>query len=118
MKLFLDENLPISFVESLQKLSFGVEHVRTVGLQGADDQRIALYAKNQKAILITKDVEFGSLLLYPSGSHYGLVVLRLPDNFKKEQILTALTHFLAQGKNLAGFITTVERGKYRVRKLP
>ncbi|HLC71303.1 MAG TPA: DUF5615 family PIN-like protein [Candidatus Nanoarchaeia archaeon] len=118
MKLFLDENLPLSFVESLQKLGFLVEHVRTAGLQGADDQQIALYAKSQKLILITKDVEFGSLLLYPSGSHYGLVVLRLPDNFKKEQIFTALTNFLAPGKNLAGFITIVEIGKYRVRKLP
>ncbi len=120
MKFILDENLPQSFVEKLGELGFTVDHVRTAGLQGADDRTIALYAKNQDAVLITKDIEFGSLLLYPKGSHYGVVILRLPEYFKKEQIFLFLKNFLTtiRKDNLIGHITTLEIGKYRVRKLP
>jgi len=120
MKLLLDENLPFSFVQSLTESGFVVEHVRNVGLRGALDKEIALYAKNKKYILVTKDLEFGSPLLYPPGSHYSLMILRLPYNCKKEQVLKIITNLLnsVNRTNLLGYITVVELGRYRIRKLP
>lgn len=119
MKLFLDENLPLSLVANLQSLGFEVEHVQTVGLRGASDNTIVTFAKEKKAILITKDLEFGNLLIYPSGSHFGLIVLRLPYHFTTNQISTALQLFLRKIKaeELVHSLVILEVGKYRIRRL-
>ena len=119
MKFFLDENISLLLVSELQKLGFEVEHAISVGLRGAKDEEIAQYAKKQKAILITKDIEFGSLILYPNGSHYGLIVLRFPCNFTTDFIFKHLKIFLTnvEEKNLIGKMVIVEIGKYRMRDI-
>ena len=79
--------MPLSLSEVFTESGFETEHAKTSGLRGATDKEIAKYALKQKKILVTKDLEFGSLLLYPPGSHYGLIVIRVPFNFKKATIL-------------------------------
>lgn len=119
MKFFLDENLPLSLSEIFTEFGFEVEYARTSGLRGATDREIAMYALKQKAILVTKDLEFGSLLLYPPGSHYGLIVLRVPFNFKTDQINRVMKNFIIKinAADLINTITVVEVGKYRSRKM-
>lgn len=118
MKLFLDENLPISLIAELEKLGFAVEHARQ-RLRGAEDKKLATHAKKQQAILVTKDVEFGSLVLYPKGAHYGLIVLRVPSHFHAKQIVKTLRDFFEQiqPNDLIDKITVVEVGRYRMRTL-
>ena len=119
MKLFLDENLPRSAVKELKSLGFEVEHTSEVGLRGASDKEISSYAKKQNAILITKDLEFGSIIIYPKGSHYGLIVLRLPDYFNSQDIIRVLTDFLQQinAADLIGKLIVLEIGRYRIREI-
>lgn len=118
MKFFLDENLPLSTTDMIQELGFEVEHVKTVGLRGATDKEIAKYAKEKEAVLLTKDIEFGNFLLYPKGSHFGLMVLRLPNNYSGEQIKEKLKHFLINydEKELPGSIIILQLSKVRIRK--
>lgn len=117
MKFFLDENMPLSVANSLKELNFEVEHARTSGLRGAPDKQIAEYARKQQAILVTKDLEFGSSILYPKGSHYGLLILRLPHKWTPEKVTKALKEFLTKidTKRLTKAITILEVGKYRIR---
>lgn len=119
MKLFLDENISIVVVGELERLGFEVEHASSVELKGASDKQIAGHAKKQKAILVTKDIEFGSILLYPKGTHYGLLILRLPHYFRTKQILEALKIFFKsiESKEMIGNMIIVEMGKYRVRSI-
>ena len=119
MKFFLDENLPLSTVDIFRKMGFEVEHVGMVGLKGANDKDIAAYAKKSEAILITKDVEFGNILFYPSGSHYGLVILRLPYTFTTDKINVSLGNFLKEiDRNLlVNSIIVLELGRFRRRVL-
>ncbi len=119
MKFFLDENLPLSLIDIFTEFGFEVEHAKTSGLRGATDKEIAKYALKHKAILVTKDLEFGSLLLYPPGSHYGLIVIRVPFNFKTDQIKRVVKNFISRtdADDLINTITIVEVGKYRSRKL-
>src|SRR3989344_5924376 len=119
MKFFLDENLPISAIEVFIKLGFEVEHCKNSKMRGSSDKLIAEYAKKQKAILVTKDLEFGSLLIYPESSHYGLLVLRLPNSFITNKINKTLEEFLKEVKaeELINSITVLEVGRYRIRKL-
>ena len=117
MNLLLDENIPRSAVKELRALGIKVEHASEIGLKGAIDKEIAAYAKKQDAILITKDLEFGSLLVYPKGSHYGLIVLRVPHHLTAQHNIKILKNFLQDIKtqNLAGKIIVLELGRYRTR---
>ncbi len=119
MKFFLDENMPISAINVFLKLNFEAEHCKDSKLIGSSDSKIAEYARKQKAILVTKDLEFGSLLIYPKNSHYGLLILRLPNNFTAKKINESLEEFLRNIKveDLINSITVLEIGRYRVRKL-
>jgi len=117
MKIFLDENIPRSFAIELRNIGFETQHVANVGLTGATDKDIATYAKKQKSILITKDLEFGSFILYPKGTHYGLIIIRLPNNFTPDKVLKILKNFLVNigENNLIGKIVVLEVGRYRIR---
>jgi len=119
MKFFLDENIPFSVTDIIKRLNFKAEHTINVGLRGATDKEIANYAKKTGAILITKDLDFGSTLSYPKDSHYGLLILRLPSYFNTKQISNAIKDFLEKidPKILIGAITVLEIGKYRARHL-
>lgn len=119
MKLFLDENVPRSIIRELLELGFETEHAAEVGLRGATDKEIASCAKKQKAILVTKDLEFGSLIAYPPGTHYGLIILRLSPSAGTAEISRALKEFLTSIKpqNLPGYMYVLELGHYRVREL-
>lgn len=118
IKFLLDENLPLSLMEVFGELGFDVEHVRTIGLRGAADEQIADYARRQKAILVTKDLVFGSLLVYPEGSHHGLLILRVPCLFNTEHLQRMLRNFLTKMPvtELVNAITIAQVGKYRIRK--
>jgi len=119
MRFFLDQNIPLSVVEMIRQLGFEAEHAKDAGLKSAPDKKITEYAKKRNAILITKDLDFGSLISYPKGSHHGLIVLRLPDHFTGEQITKTLKRFLTKtdsGK-LVGSLIILEIEKYRIRKL-
>ena len=119
MKFFLDENMPLRACDLLHELGFETDHVITLNMRGASDERIAGFARENKAVLVTKDIEFGSLLLYPPGSHHGLLILRLPKNYNTDQILLALETFLKKTDPalLVNTVTILEVGKYRTRKL-
>jgi len=116
---FLDENIPKSLVETIKKLGFEAEHARDVGLGGCSDIKIAEYAKKRNAILITKDLEFGSLIIYSKNSHYGLIVIRLPHFYTSNQIVKIMNRFLSNinVEILINSIVILEIARYRIRKL-
>lgn len=119
MKFFLDENVPLSAIDVIHNLGFEVEHARSAGLGGRPDREIADYAKKRRAVLVTKDLEFGSLALYPKNSHHGLLVLRLPHYYTASQIAEAIKAFLTKisPEALTGSITVLEAGRYRIRRI-
>lgn len=117
IKFFLDANIPYSSKQIFK--DFGtVEHTRDVGLSKASDKEILRYASKNKSILVTKDLEFGNILLYPAKSHQGVVILRLPFYYTAEQINKALVQFLksVELEEIKNSITVVELGRYRIRK--
>jgi len=119
MRFFLDKNIPKSVIAVLQNESHLAEHARTIFPQETTDEKIADYAKNNNAILITKDLEIGSLIIYPKGSHYGIIIIRFPYYFTANQIASNFGQFLKRvnHEELKGHITILELNRYRMRKL-
>jgi predicted nuclease of predicted toxin-antitoxin system len=61
--LLIDENLSPRLAEALSDAFPGSIHVRDVGLKGAQDQRIWVYAAEHGYAILSKDDDFRSLSL-------------------------------------------------------
>jgi len=119
VKFFLDENIPNSSIEVLEELGYEVEHARTAGFKGSSDDEIARYAKEEEAILVTRDLDFGNVLWYPEGSHHGVLIIRLPHDYTAKQITEKIKEFVEkiEVEKLVGHITILELGRYRMREI-
>ena len=119
MKFVLDENIPLSLINFLKSNNHQVIHIRETALKGSSDKKIAEFTKKQKAILITKDLEFGNIHLHKKGSHYGLIIIRLPYYFTAKRIIDNLSKLFENLdlNELVDSIMILELGKYRIRKL-
>jgi len=67
MKFLLDADVPRSSALVLRKLGHKVIDVRDISLGGASDKEVIKYAKKNGFVLVTRDVEFASILRYPPG---------------------------------------------------
>ncbi|TSC73541.1 MAG: hypothetical protein G01um101470_20 [Parcubacteria group bacterium Gr01-1014_70] len=116
MKFILDANIPYSAKE-LFKRPYEVVHVRDVGLTHAGDEEIIVYSLRERAIVITRDMDFANIILHPIESHAGAVVLRFPSFFTAKQIKKFLARFLLMVDIdlLLNSITIVEPSRYRIR---
>ena len=119
MKFLLDMNMPYSSLDVFRELRIEAVHVRDVGLNVATDERILAYAFKTKSILMTRDLDFGTLVVVSKSPTYGVVTLRLPFYFNALQIKSKLREFLKSVdlKKLQKSVTTVELFNYRIRKL-
>ena len=60
MKLLLDQNLSHRLCDRLADLGVTAVHVRSVGLEAADDARVWDYAAEHEFMIVSKDVDFNN----------------------------------------------------------
>lgn len=77
MRFKVDENLPIEVAELLDRAGFNAETAAAEGLAGTDDATVAAACRREGRILVTLDLGFADIRLYPPQSTPGMVVLRL-----------------------------------------
>lgn len=77
----VEESLLRAVTRELQTAGHDVTDVRDVGLRGAPDENVFALACSEERILISGDVDFANTLRFPPGSHAGIVVLRLPNEW-------------------------------------
>lgn len=116
MNFFLDANLPCSLKDIFSRYG-EVWHTNDVGLQSAIDQDVFNFAVSKRAILVTRDLDFGNPYLYPKEAHHGIIILRVPSHYNSAQIKNIFADFLSaiELEDLLHFITVIEPGKIRIR---
>ena len=77
MNIKLDENLPERLVGVLAELGHDVDTVRGEGLGGQTDERVWEAVQEFRRFLITQDLDFSDLRRFTSGTHYGVLLVRL-----------------------------------------
>ena len=77
MKFKLDENLPVEVAESLGKAGLDAVPVVAQDLGGRSDRDVISVCRNEDRALITLDIGFADIRLYPPESYPGIIVLRL-----------------------------------------
>lgn len=77
MKIKLDENMPIRLAGLLELLGHDVQTVRDEGMEGQLDESIWEIAQKEFRFLITQDLDFSDARRYASGTHGGILLIRL-----------------------------------------
>ena len=98
--------------------SFGeCVHVSDIGYGAKTDEQILRWAKENKRVIITRDFDFANILLVPKGKHCGIVVLKIPTDYRTENINHLLASFLSEvdTRKLTKAVIIVEEGRYRIR---
>jgi len=79
MRIKLDENLPESLVAELCALGHDVDNVRMENLAGHDDDAVWKAAQEDRRFFVTQDLDFSDTRRFQPGSHYGVLLVRLPE---------------------------------------
>lgn len=94
MKFLIDEDLPRSTGRILSEKGFQVVDVRDIGLRGATDEDIFQEANQIKATVITADVGFAGMAYLSKNNHYGLILMRIPNDYSLKMSFAFPTCYL------------------------
>ena len=117
MKFKIDENLPVECAESLRAASYDAETASAEALSGSQDAVLFDHCKKEERILITLDLDFANVQVYPPRTHPGVIVLR-PPNQDKSTLLSVLGRFVAMlpSRSPEGQLWIVEADRIRFRE--
>lgn len=117
MKLKLDENLPQQLVQELADLGHDVDTVQSEQLGGWTDDAVWAATQTAGRLLITQDLDFADTRKYAPGSHYGLLLVRLPKPGRQALLERISVLFRTEAvESWKGCLITATATKIRVRR--
>jgi predicted nuclease of predicted toxin-antitoxin system len=119
MRFLADMGISMKTVSFLRDKGFNTVHLRDEGLQRLADEKIVIKAKKEQRIILTCDLDFGTIMAYSGDASPSIVIFRLSD-FRPEIINHHLDKILRESSDLLekGAIISVSDNTYRVRLLP
>ena len=94
LRFVVDEDVPRSTARVLREAGYDAVDVRDVGLRGKDDLDIYVFAQEEKRIILSCDLGFSNILVFPPAKHQGVIVVRIPDEVPipqfNEEVLRAV----------------------------
>ena len=120
MKFLIDNALSPTLAALLQQAGHDAIHVRSIGLQHADDNVIFERAAAERRILVSADADFGTLLVVHSSRQPSVIQFRGEGSRKPDALARTLLANLPQLVDALenGSIVTFEPARVRVRLLP
>lgn len=114
----IDEDLPRSFATVLSDLGFSPLDIRDHNLRGEPDAKIYAFAQEKKAVLFSADLDFSSTLDFPLGKHYGICILRFPNEMSVQEVNKHVVLLLSKLRltEYEGNLIIVSPGKLRLRR--
>jgi predicted nuclease of predicted toxin-antitoxin system len=120
LRILLDQNVPVAVAAWLktQRPEWDIHHVNDLGFEGKPDDFLFRWARENHAVVVTFDEDFGDARMYPLGRHHGIVRLRIwPTTI--EQTQRALSRLLASlpASDWRSNLIIIDNEKIRVRRL-
>ncbi len=117
LSFLIDENPPRILVQVLRRKGYKARHILDLLPQGSSDVKIYALAQQSQSIVVSRDVEFGNVLLYPPGTHSGIIVVRFPSTVPIETLLSEIPAAIGslQESELQGNLLILEPGRTRIR---
>ncbi len=116
MRFKTDENLPIEVADDLRRTGHDALTVADQQLAGQPDVRVAEVCKAERRAVVTLDLDFSDIRVYPPGDYAGIIVLR-----PSVQTITNIRRLIGQviallpAEPLAGHLWIVDEGQIRIR---
>ena len=117
VKFIADECVGLTTIKLLRQLGYSVVSAKEAPLSGKSDFEILKQAIKAKRILVTEDIDFGNIILYPPKFHHGIILLRFRHKLENNIHNTLAT--LLEKLKPADFNKTliiVDADKYRLRR--
>jgi predicted nuclease of predicted toxin-antitoxin system len=94
-------------------------HVADLGLHKTEDRKILAVAKASDDVIITHDLDYGSLLAFSGDTRPSVIIIRQQNIHPKVIYETLTSNWEICGPALAsGAIVIIEEGALRIRALP
>jgi predicted nuclease of predicted toxin-antitoxin system len=119
MRFLIDMNLSPKWVGVLEQAGIEAMHWSTIGPVNTGDPDIMAYAKENGFVVLTNDLDFGSILAATGGDAPSVVQLRT-DDCRVGSIADLVTRSLIQAEDqlAEGALVTIETIKLRITSLP
>jgi predicted nuclease of predicted toxin-antitoxin system len=116
LKFKLDEHLPIEAVGVLTTAGHDAVTVPQQRMGGQPDPNIARVCQQEDRAMVTLDLDFADIRVYPPADYRGIIVFRLA-RLDKRRVLTAFQRLvpLLELEPLIGKLWIVEEGRVRIR---
>lgn len=115
MKLLVDQCIYKETIDFLRKEKIEIAEAKDVGLSKALDSEILDYCKKHNYILLTRDKDFGNVIIFPPKLSHGIIVLKIyPENM--ESIHYKLLELLMKNKVFEGLLFVIDKHKVRTNK--
>jgi len=117
MQFKIDENLHADTADLLRQHGHDALTVFEQGLQGYVDTDIASVCKQEARTIVTMDLDFSDIRVYPPADYHGIIVLRLNDQ-SRASVLQVLARVipLFGTEPLAGRLWIVDEHQVRIRE--
>ncbi len=117
-KFVIDEDMPRSTTKTLQEQGYEVKDIRDYGLRGEEDNKIFQFAQENQSVIITEDIDFGNIIKFPLGNHYGIIIVHFPNEMSNKEMNNQLINNIKDiDKNdFKGNLIIIEPGKIRIKR--
>lgn len=117
MKFKTDENLPVEVAEILIQHGHDALSVIDQGLADHPDPDVAQACRTEQRVLVTLDLDFADVRVYPPDQFAGLVILRpgIHTIPAIKNLAEQMLRYLAS-EPLIGFLWIVENQRLRIRE--
>jgi len=118
MQFKLDENLRSEVGEPLRDLGHDVSTVHDQGLRGREDHEIAEVCRAEGRVLISLDLDFSDIRMFPPENYAGLIVLRLRAKGRAavRNVFQRVVAHLNQ-EPIAGLLWIVDEQRIRIHRV-
>lgn len=120
MRFLIDNALPPRLAELLVAAGHDAVHVRTYGMQAAQDEVILAKAFGEDRVIVSADTDFAAILARQEASHPSFILFRDPNLLVAADYAAMLLPALSvlEPELRSGCVAVFRNGRLRVRKLP
>jgi len=119
MKLLTDMNLSPRWIELFEEAAFAAVHWSMIGDVTAPDAEIMAYAAANDCVVVTNDLDFGTILASSRGVKPSVIQLRADDVRPEAAGPVVLAALWQCGDDIAaGALLTVDAARFRLTLLP
>jgi predicted nuclease of predicted toxin-antitoxin system len=114
-KFKLDENLPLEAAALLRDAGYDTATISDQQMTGNPDSKVASVCKDEDRVLVTLDLDFADIRLYPPADHAGIIVLR-PGRQDKQSVLEVVERLIGVlgQEPVAGLLWIVDGKRIRI----